>query len=429
MRLVLAFAFAMVSLQALAQLASGPMLGYCEMKEALVWIQTSESQTVSLVYNTSGQEPITLPEITTQAQTGFTHKFVLTPLEPGTTYEYQIILDGQTLPEKHQLTTQKLWKHRVDPPNFSFVAGSCAYINEPKYDRPGPGYGQSLDIFNKIDSVKPDMMLWLGDNIYLREPDWTSFTGFLHRYTHMRSQPELQNLLSRCPHFAIWDDHDYGPNDACRSYVHKDWSYEAFKLFWGNPSFGLPDHDGITTQFQFNDAEFFLLDNRYHRTEINVENQEQWVYGPEQVEWLIEALKFSKAPFKFVATGGQFVSNFAKYENHARFEKERKYIIKRIKEEGITGVIFLSGDRHSTELSMMELKKGNKIYDLTCSPLTSKAYDHSEEPNKHRLEGTHVGTQNFAQISITGKMKQRVCTINIYDAKGQLQWSQEIQEW
>ncbi|MGB0425227.1 MAG: alkaline phosphatase D family protein, partial [Flavobacteriales bacterium] len=307
---------------------------------------------------------------------------------------------------------------------------SCAYINEPEFDRPGTPYGKDLGIFDIMAEKDPDLMLWLGDNIYLREVDYTTLSGFFHRYTHTRSQPELQNLLQACPNYAIWDDHDYGPNDGNRSYIHKDWALKSFELFWGNPSYGLPDaNGGITTQFAFNDIDFFLLDNRYFRSNHTVKQDQQGIFGEEQVDWLIEALKFSKSPFKIVASGGQFLSSFAEYENHALYAEERKNLIKRIEKEGITGVIFLTGDRHSTELSVMNLKKGNKIYDLTASPLTSGAYDHLSEPNKNRIDGTMVCTQNFATLNFTGDTKNRKCVITIYNSKGEEQWSQMIEKW
>ena len=98
-------------------------------------------------------------------------------------------------------------------PDFRFVIGSCAYINDPPYDRPGEPYGGEYEIFEQIAAQRPDFMIWLGDNVYLREPDWNSEAGILYRYTHTRSLPQLQKLLRICPHYAIWDDHDFGPND------------------------------------------------------------------------------------------------------------------------------------------------------------------------------------------------------------------------
>ena len=51
-------------------------------------------------------------------------------------------------------------------------------------------------------------MLWLGDNVYLRE-DFHGQQSIYDRYTHT-STPEMANLLSSASNYAIWDDHDYG---------------------------------------------------------------------------------------------------------------------------------------------------------------------------------------------------------------------------
>ena len=54
---------------------------------------------------------------------------------------------------------------------------------------------EATTIFSKaMHAQRPDLMLWLGDNTYLREVDWYTRTGFIHRYTHTRSLPELQPL-------------------------------------------------------------------------------------------------------------------------------------------------------------------------------------------------------------------------------------------
>jgi hypothetical protein len=124
------------------------------------------------------------------------------------------------------------------------ATGSCAYINEAAYDRPGNPYGSEYEIFEAINESKPDFMIWLGDNMYLREPDWNSWTGITKRWTHSRSVPEMQPLLASAHHYAIWDDHDYGPNNSDRGWWNKNQTYEAFQLFWANPSYGIGDMKG-----------------------------------------------------------------------------------------------------------------------------------------------------------------------------------------
>lgn len=426
-RLFLFSVFAILSLSSQAQIKSGPMLGYVEMREALIWVQTETPTTVELTYHPIDDESaaVSLWKETKREEANTAH-FVLEYLLPGEEYFYYFTIHGEVFSlNSYSFKTQPLWQYRTEPPAFTFATGSCAYINEERFDRSGPGYGGDYRIFETMASLNPDMMLWLGDNIYLRTPDVGSRSGIHHRYTHTRQVPELQKLLVTCPNYAIWDDHDYGPNDADRSFIHKDWTLEAFKLFWGNPSYGIPGQEGITSQFTFGDADFFLMDNRYYRSNYHLSNSEHQIWGEEQVDWLIEALKYSKAPFKFVATGGQFLSDAALYENHAQYETERQEVLSRIAREKIKGVVFLTGDRHHTELSKTTMN-GIDLYDLTASPLTSTSYDHSAEPNTLRVEDTIVGERNFCTLTIDGPRKERVLTIRCYDTEGKELWNQII---
>ncbi|QQR86412.1 MAG: alkaline phosphatase D family protein [Flavobacteriales bacterium] len=350
-------------------------------------------------------------------------------LIPGTTYEYRLVhpedRSEHVLSDVYHFTTQPLWQWRTDPPEFTVAMGSCNYVNEERFDRPGKPYGDGYQIYNSIADKKPDLMLWLGDNIYLREPDWDSRSGFLHRYTHTRSMPEMQRLLTTCPNYAIWDDHDFGPNDGDRSFVHAETSREMFRLFWPNPTPEQPGVGGVGTQFSHADIDFFLLDDRSFRTRADLKSGEPQILGTAQIDRLIEGLKFSKAPFKLVAVGGQFLNTVAQYENFANYPKERQAIIDRIQAEGITGVLFLSGDRHFTELSELTLPDGNIIRDLTVSPLTSTAYDPKED-NTLRVEGTRVGQRNFATLTFSGKRTERAMTIRVFDSDGKLMWERNV---
>ena len=54
-------------------------------------------------------------------------------------------------------------------PSAVVAFGSCAYTNDPEYEAPKKKpYGGGYEIYETIRKAKPDMMLWLGDNIYLR---------------------------------------------------------------------------------------------------------------------------------------------------------------------------------------------------------------------------------------------------------------------
>ncbi|HEY0978129.1 MAG TPA: alkaline phosphatase D family protein [Flavobacteriales bacterium] len=411
---------------------NGPMPGYSECFGTAIWMQCQGPCSARLEYRPEGGDGpyAIMPTKIGDPGKAYAMTFDITAVEPGRTYEYRVFVDERLLvtPEPLFFHTQGLWKWRSDPPDFTVATGSCAYINEPPYDRPdgpkGP-YGGGYTIFNSIADQRPDLMLWLGDNAYLREPDWGTWNGILHRYTHTRSTPELQRLLRSTHHYAIWDDHDFGPNDADGSFINAALTREAFDLFWPNPQGHAPGTKGITTSFSYSDVDFFLLDDRTERISAKMRTSEPTILGDAQIEWLIQALRYSDATFKMVALGGQFLNDAALFENYATVPAERQRIIDRITAEGITGVVFLTGDRHFTELSEMRLTNGNMLYDLTVSPLTSGAYAPQEE-NHLSVPGTRVAERNFGLLRFTGPKGDRTLTITVHSTEGEVIWEQRI---
>lgn len=401
-------------------LKSGPMLGYNTMREVGIWVQLENQGYVSIKYWPAGNDNETQVSETfySDSYMANTATLALTNLEPGTEYKYKVIVDDLESPTApiYSFTTQKLWHWREDPPDFNFLAGSCVYINETEYDRPGKPYGKDLSIFGSMAKEDAEFMVWLGDNNYLREVDWNSRSGIYHRYTHSRGVKELQPLLSEMHHYAIWDDHDYGPNDSDRTYWHKDITREAFENFWANPNYGVMGLEGITGSFIWNDCQFFMMDNRWYRTPQSAEGT---ILGDKQLEWLIDALRYSKATFKFICIGGQVVSDVKLYENYAVYGAERAKLLHLIDDYDIKNVVFLTGDRHHSEISLYNTPDGEQIYDITSSPITSGAYDHSDEPNSFRLkDDAIIGKNNYAVLEVSGKLKDRKLKVIFKDVKG-----------
>lgn len=413
-------------------LQSGPMVGYSSMKEVALWVQTTAPATVYFEYwdKSAPQKRYRTESYTTKKSEAYTAKLIADELLPGKKYAYELFINGKKVPRDYPLEfqTQTLWQYRTDPPPFKFALGSCSYINDEPNDRPGRPYGNNYEIFTRIYEQKPDFMIWGGDNVYLREPDFDSRTGILYRNTHTRATKELQPLLGSVHHYAIWDDHEFGPNDSDGSYSLKHYTEEAFKLFWANPNYGPgTDGKGISGSFQWADAEFFLLDNRYFRTANDNRIMPRKLLGDMQLNWLINALIASKATFKFVVIGCQVLNPAQVFENYATYPEERARLLQAIRDANIKGVFFISGDRHHSELTM--LKENDRVpplYDLTVSPLTAGPARNVDEPNTLRVPGTMVNERNFATIEITGPRNNRKMTIKVFDYTGKEQWTKEI---
>ena len=411
-------------------LQSGPMAGYSEMMEVVLWVQTKAPATVRAEYWEKGTTTpvMSTDPVNTVKFSGYTAHMLADQVQPGKVYHYKLFINDIEVPRPYPLRfqTQTLWQWREDPPPFSFVIGSCFYVNDTPYDRPGRPYGSNFEILDVIDRQDADFMIWMGDNTYLREVDWHSRTGIYYRYTHTRSLPELQPLLGKMHHFATWDDHDFGPNNSDRSFRGKDIALDAFQDFWANNAYGINGKPGVTTRFEWADVEFFIMDNRYYRSPNYRETGEREIFGEEQIEWLIDALTGSYAPFKFVVSGGQVLNSAQRYENHATYAGERQRLLKALAAENIPGVIFLSGDRHHSELSKLERRGAPTLYDLTISPLTAGLGGRGDEMNSLREEGTFVRDHNFGKLSVSGPRKERVLQIEVINYEGKLLWKREI---
>ncbi|MDO1448450.1 alkaline phosphatase D family protein [Rhodocytophaga aerolata] len=412
-------------------LQAGPMVGYSEMVEVALWVQTTKPAKVKFMYweTAAPQQKRSTEEVTTTQEKAFTALVKADQLQPGKKYTYELYINGNSVkrPYPLQFQSQTLWQWRSDPPEFTFAMGSCAYINEPEVDRPGKPYGSGYEIFTTIHQQKPDFMLWMGDNTYLREVDWNTRSGILHRYTHTRATKELQPLLGSIHHYATWDDHDFGPDNADRSFWNKEITKEAFKLFWANPNYASGEKEGIYGTFQWNDVQFFLLDNRYYKTPNHNFLGKRTLLGADQLQWLIDALIFSKATFKFIVIGNQVINPTKLEDSYTFYPEEKEELLKAIRQANIPGVVFLDGDRHHSVLMKMDREGTYPLYDLTVSPLTAGvAKPWPEEDLSLMVPNTMFIEHNFALLSVKGPRTDRVLTIRLMNDKGTEVWSKEI---
>lgn len=450
--LFIVFLSASLSAQNLPEIISGPMPGNVDMRSAQVWAEIKTGSSPNLVYwekSNAGERKIALAGYSDFM--GFrTAKYTLTALEPATTYQYALISGNNKngrLPVSGELTTRSNWLYREQLPDFSFLTGSCAYFNEPKYDRiytdyatldkPAAPYGLDSSIFQTMARTPASFMLWLGDNWYTREPDYYSEYGLNYRASHDRAQPILQGFLKAMPHYAIWDDHDFGPNDCDKSYHLKESSRQVFMNYWLNPSYG-ESGKGIYTRFVYGDAEFFLLDDRSFRSNDNMAdtinsfpNQEKRMFGPEQMDWLKNALLGSKATFKIIATGSQVLNPVSLFDCFRKFPAEYNELMSFLTIEKIDGVVFLTGDRHHSEIIRVPRTGTYPLYDITCSPLTSGTHKFfgAEARNQYRVLGIDQ-KQNFGKISFTGTPAERRMKVEFIGVNGESlgDWSVTAQQ-
>lgn len=406
------------------------MIGHVELRTATIWIEFSSNvENAELVYRPAGGN------LSTQRIVDFlfepasdVSRITLTGLEPGTTYNYSVVVNKKTI-AAGKITTQQLWQYRKPAPDFSFLTGSCAYFNEPKYDRPGKPYGSDSIIFEAMAKEKADFMLWLGDNWYTREADFYSAWGLNYRASHDRATKVLQSLLRAMPHYAIWDDHDYGWNNADKSYPFKKESRDVFMRYWCNPSYG-QDNEGIYTKLSWNDIDVFMLDSRYFRSNDLMKdsvdgkpNPNKRMFGEKQMEWLKNTLLESKynrnISFRIIATGSQVLNPVSNEDCLKNYPVEYDELLKFITDNNINGVIFITGDRHHSEVIQLTREGTYPLYDITASSFTAGiAATRGDEKNNPYRVSAEIDEHNYARVSVTGDKASRKLTVEFMNING-----------
>jgi alkaline phosphatase D len=405
------------------------MHGFADQTGILLWLQSARARriAVDILGPDAAGKPIRTIEADLELRNDCTATVAMAGLDPGTIHHYVIRrLDTKAALAKGSFKTQPLWQWRTDPPAVRIATGSCAYFNEPRFDRPGNPYGGGYEIFDSIAAESPDLMLWLGDNIYLNEVDYSSREGINRRYRYCRAQPSLRKLLAACPQVAIWDDHDFGPDDSDASYPGAGWSLEMFKRYWPLPY--APPADGLYGKILQGDVDIFMLDDRSYRYPDHwPEGPEKAMYGAKQVQWLKAALTFSRAPFKIVAGGSQFLNKVSgvRRESWARYPAEQGDFLRWLEERKIPGVFLISGDRHFAQMLRVERPNLYPLVEITTSPLTSgivSSIEEAEKNGKDIVPGTMLFERNFAMITVTGPRAKRELVLEIRNTKGEKKW-------
>jgi len=415
------------------RIVSGPMLGPVELRDAKVWVEVSPDVTsVSLRVKKKNSVQEKMVHYKGVLGNDFNPvTFTIGGLDFNTTYQYSILINGKLTSKSGEFTTKDLWQNRKAIPEFSFLVGGCAYTHQPEYDRSGISYSTDSSIFETMAKEKAAFMLWTGDAWYTREVDYYSEWGLWYRVSHDRAMPVLQNFLKAMPHFAIWDDHDYGPNDIGKNYILKETSRKIFNSYFCNPSSG-ENGKGIYTMTSFGDADIFMLDDRWWRSADEMKdsingkpNPSKRMFGEQQLEWLKNSLLYSSATFKIITTGSQILNSVSPYDKLLDFPIEYVELMSFLNDNKIDGVIFLTGDRHHSEVIKTERKGNYPLYDITVSPLTSGTHKFglAEQNNPFRVIGID-GKQNYGRVSFSGKLNERKLTVEFVGVKGE-----KLGEW
>ena len=410
-----------------AELVNGPMLAHVEMREAKVWVQADAPALVRVAYAAEGAGDDThwSTPVETSADRGHTAVATLDQVEPGQRYSYRVELNGELVTSPATFATPDNYFDRSPPPDFKFAAVGAHYTIEDGFEPPYRILGGGYDIFQTIGETDPAFLLWLGDTAHLRPADWASRSGYLKRFANARAVPQLRGLLQNIPHYATWGQHDFGAPQGGRQSAFRQTAEETFEAFWPRPV-EIAQLEGVATQFRYADADFFVLDVRSFRNDTPDSTSRVQILGQPQVEWLRQALIQSNATFKVIVAGAPILNPADSRSNLSYAGQEHTELLQMLRDERISGLIFLSGGKPYGELTRLVHANSYNLHDLTLGPVTATPAEKADELNFFRMPGSSTFERHFALIEISGAEDARVLTLRVLSMEGKELWNRSI---
>ena len=316
---------------------AGPITGDVRTNGVTLWMYAPVKSKCSVSYHAEGasgtdKKTGELKPISDQAAKGMGQIFksTLVGLLPNTDYQYQVSVDGKSAPD---------WEgsFKTAPVEGKSTAFRMAITSCMKIGRPQGSW-------NLLLAEQPDFHLTVGDTHYA---DTTNPTVQLEHHLKYRREKEFAKVLQQVPTYAIWDDHDFGPNNSDGTAKGKEFSLAGWKQAWPNPPSGTVDTPGAFFKFSRGDVDFFVVDGRYHRSPNELpDDDKKRMLGDAQFEWLLNGLKNSQAKFKIIASGS--VLHHSKVDGWRIFTFSRHRLFDAIKKHQISGVMYIGGDMHQS---------------------------------------------------------------------------------
>ena len=290
----------------------------------------------------------------------------------------------------------------------------------------------SMQIFTPIKAEKPDLFLMIGDNVY-GDSEKEDLKELRSAYATQKKNFERMNF--NFPIEAIWDDHDYGMNDAGVEYPYKEKSKELFLNFWDIPSddvrrFREGLYFDLTYNINHKILQILFLDTRTFRDSllptdnIGERGKERYIpnsdssltiLGESQWSWFKEKIS-ERVDLRIIVSSIQVLPIGHGWESWNNFPLERQKMIDMIDEAGVNQTLILSGDRHRAGIYKVRTASGKIIAEVTSSSLNA-SFPNKEENGPLRIGNTFV-EENYGVIIVDGERSKM--TASIKNIKGEI---------
>ena len=308
---------------------------------------------------------------------------------------------------------------------------------------------QAQPIWNAIIQKKPDLFLFLGDNIYADtdgKSAWPVTEASLRgEWARLGDKPEFKAAQKTFPFLATWDNHDYGTHNGGVEYPLKEQSKKAFLDFFGEPEDSARrSHSGIYQSKiigpEGKRTQIILLDTRYSKgpfvkgTMSKDETKKRKIVGKyaaqndgsvsllgeKQWSWLEAELK-KPAELRLICSSTQVIPDEKGMDEWGNYPHERSRLLKLLSSTKGSKVIILSGNAHFTEIS--KSKKFEGLLEFTSSGMTHTNPYYAQCKNSYRVAGPSDAV-NFGLLEIDWKKKE--VKLQACDIKGDPLFSKKV---
>ena len=220
------------------------------------------------------------------------------------------------------------------------------------------------------------VFLPLGDTSYT--DGCSTLAEFRTQWAANLSSPEYRALRASTSVLATWDDHEVSDNFNPESEDQAIFANAVQTYFESLPlrrDALAPNR--VWKSMKWGDTvEFFILDSRSERKpSTRYIGQTQPYLSPEQMTWLKGALSASTAVFKVILNSTPITDfGFSAFtgDSWVAYPKERASILEYIEDEGIAGVLWVSGDHHFASVGKvtgpLQLGAGKSALEVLAGP-------------------------------------------------------------
>lgn len=269
-----------------------------------------------------------------------------------------------------------------------------------------------------------DMVISLGDTVYLQRSQVGSRYGVLKRYNNLLNCPFLKESFTNSWWIAGIDDHDLGLDDTLGASYNIEMIRTVQKEVFPRVAYALPNT--LNSLYSIGDITIVVLDDVSHRKyDIKKQNYSS-ILGEAQLEWFFQALvntqlAFGPDPIIMVVEGKSWFGSYGGM-TYTTCPSERERILNTIDGLGLTNVYHLCGDSHFSDQSYYPLNSGG-ITEFRNSAIGSFPRKNIDD-NPYRVPGSLVDVNNFGKIKISKVLGKYTLDYKVFTKEGMVyEWT------